>query len=403
MRLHEYEGADIFESAGIRVPGRGVARTAPEAVAIAEKIGYPVVLKAQVLVGGRGLAGGVKTAVNSSEMKALSEKMLESEIKGLPVEMILVTEKMNIVDELYAAVTVDGYSGRPVVVASTEGGVHIEEVAGKTPDRIVSVRVDPRFGFYPYQARSLLGKLGLKNRLLVSFADVLVRLYKVFSQLEGMIVEINPLAVLEDGKLCAVDAVLEVAEEGDTYVSRGGVKLAGALEALALKVGGLVAMDVGASTGGFTDCLLRRGAKTVYAVDVGYGQLAWKLRQDSRVVVLERINIRYLTHEQVPELVDLAVIDISFISLKKVIPKVFEFLKSGGRLLALIKPQFEVGRSQVGKGGVVRDPELHTQVVDDLKDYFQDQGLEVEGMVESSLLGPKGNREFFLLGVKSRL
>ena len=210
MRLHEYEGANIFQSAGIRVPRRGVARTAPEAVAIAEKIGYPVVLKAQVLVGGRGLAGGVKTAVNPHELKALSEEMLESEISGLPVKMIMVTQKMNIADELYAAVTVDGYSGRPVVVASTEGGVHIEEVAEKTPDRIVSVLVDPRFGFYPYQARSLLEKLGLKNRLLISFADVLVRLYKVFSQLEGMIVEINPLAVLEDGKLCAVDAVLEV-------------------------------------------------------------------------------------------------------------------------------------------------------------------------------------------------
>ncbi len=208
---------------------------------------------------------------------------------------------------------------------------------------------------------------------------------------------------LKAGQRVSLDAVLEVAEEGDTYVSRGGVKLAGALEALALKVGGLVAMDVGASTGGFTDCLLRRGAKTVYAVDVGYGQLAWKLRQDSRVVVLERINIRYLTHEQVPEIVDLAVIDISFISLKKVIPKVFEFLKSGGRLLALIKPQFEVGRGQVGKGGVVRNPKLHTQVVEDLEAFCQNQGLEVEGVVESSLLGPKGNREFFIYAVKSRL
>jgi succinyl-CoA synthetase beta subunit len=210
MRLHEYEGVNIFESAGIRVPRRGVARTAPEAVAIAEEIGYPVVVKAQVLVGGRGLAGGVKSAADPEDLKSLSEKMLESEIKGLPVEMIMVTEKLNIADELYAAVTMDGYSGRPVVVASTEGGVHIEEVAEKTPDRIVSVRVDPRFGFYPYQARNLLRKLGLENRLLLSFADVLVRLYKVFSQLEGMIVEINPLAVLEDGKLCAVDAVLEV-------------------------------------------------------------------------------------------------------------------------------------------------------------------------------------------------
>jgi succinyl-CoA synthetase beta subunit len=210
MRLHEYEGANIFESVGIRVPRRGVAQTAPEAVTIAEEIGYPVILKAQVLVGGRGLAGGVKTASNSHEVETLSKTMLESEIKGLPVKMIMVTEKATIVDELYAAITVDGYSGRPVVVASAVGGVHIEEVAEKSPDKIVSAQVDPLFGFHPYQARKLLGKLGLGNRLLLSFSDALVRLYKVFSQLEGMIVEINPLAVLEDGKLCALDAVLEV-------------------------------------------------------------------------------------------------------------------------------------------------------------------------------------------------
>jgi 23S rRNA (cytidine1920-2'-O)/16S rRNA (cytidine1409-2'-O)-methyltransferase len=145
---------------------------------------------------------------------------------------------------------------------------------------------------------------------------------------------------------------------------------------------------------------LRRGAKKVYAIDVGYGQLAWQLRQDSRVVVLERCNVRYLTREQVIELVDLAVIDTSFISLKKVIPKVFEFLQTSGRLLALIKPQFEVGKGQVGKGGVVRDPKLHEQVVGDMEDFCCDQGLEVERVVESSLLGPKGNREFFISAVK---
>ena len=198
----------------------------------------------------------------------------------------------------------------------------------------------------------------------------------------------------------SIDAALEVVDAGNTYVSRGGVKLAGALEAFALEVDGLVVMDVGASTGGFTDCLLRCGAKKVYAVDVGYGQLAWKLRQDSRVVVLERCNARYLTYEQIPEPIDLAVIDISFISLKKVIPKVFEFLQSGSRLLALIKPQFEVGRGQVGKGGVVRDPKLHRQVVGDLEGFCRGQGLKVEGTVESSLLGPKGNREFFILAAK---
>jgi 23S rRNA (cytidine1920-2'-O)/16S rRNA (cytidine1409-2'-O)-methyltransferase len=207
---------------------------------------------------------------------------------------------------------------------------------------------------------------------------------------------------LKAGQRVAPNTTLEVLDEGETYVSRGGIKLAGALEAFSIQVAGLVAMDVGASTGGFTDCLLRRGAKSVYAIDVGYGQLAWKLRQDSRVVVLERCNIRYLTHEQVLEPVDLAVIDISFISLKKVIPKVLEFLKADSMLLALVKPQFEVGRGQVGKAGVVRDPKLHLQVVDDLEAFCRNQGLEVEGVVESSLLGPKGNREFFISAVKSQ-
>ena len=202
------------------------------------------------------------------------------------------------------------------------------------------------------------------------------------------------------GQRVAPEAKVEVLDQSESYVSRGGFKLAGALDALSLVVSGLVAMDVGASTGGFTDCLLRRGAKKVYAIDVGYGQLAWQLRQDSRVVVLERCNVRYLTREQVVELVDLAVIDTSFISLKKVIPKVFEFLQTSGRLLALIKPQFEVGKGQVGKGGVVRDPKLHEQVVGDMEDFCRDQGLEVERVVESSLLGPKGNREFFISAVK---
>jgi 23S rRNA (cytidine1920-2'-O)/16S rRNA (cytidine1409-2'-O)-methyltransferase len=195
-------------------------------------------------------------------------------------------------------------------------------------------------------------------------------------------------------------AKLEVLDQDESYVSRGGFKLEGALDALSVEVAGLVAMDVGASTGGFTDCLLRRGAKKVYAIDVGYGQLAWQLRQDSRVVVLERCNVRYLTREQVDQLVDLAVIDTSFISLKKVIPKVLEFFKPRARLLALIKPQFEVGKGQVGKGGVVRNPELHEQVVGDMENFCGRQGLEVEMVVESSLLGPKGNREFFISAVK---
>jgi 23S rRNA (cytidine1920-2'-O)/16S rRNA (cytidine1409-2'-O)-methyltransferase len=196
------------------------------------------------------------------------------------------------------------------------------------------------------------------------------------------------------------DARVEVLDEDEGYVSRGGIKLAGALDFFRLSVAGLVAMDVGASTGGFTDCLLQRGARRVYAVDVGYGQLAWKLRQDPRVVVLERTNVRYLKREKIPEPVDFGTIDTSFISLTKVIPRVVEFLKEGGRLLALIKPQFEVGRGLVGKGGVVREPELHRRVVAELERFCCDQGLAVEGVVESPLLGPKGNREFFLSTMK---
>lgn len=215
-------------------------------------------------------------------------------------------------------------------------------------------------------------------------------------------VRVEGRKALKAGQRVAPDASVEVLDTDETYVSRGGFKLAGALEVFSLQVAGLVAMDVGASTGGFTDCLLRRGAKRVYAIDVGYGQLAWQLRQDSRVVVLERCNIRYLTSELLPELVDLAVIDTSFISLKKVIPKVLEFVKSPGQLVALIKPQFEVGRGLVGKGGVVRDPKLHRQVINELEGFCHDQRLRVEGVVESRLQGPKGNREFFIFAVKSQ-
>ena len=154
------------------------------------------------------------------------------------------------------------------------------------------------------------------------------------------------------------------------YVSRGGLKLEKALQALNLNIEGLVCLDVGASTGGFTDCLLQHGAICVYAVDVGYGQMAWKLRQDSRVVVMERTNIRYLPAESIPQPVDLIAIDVSFISLKIVVPAVLKFMKKSAKILALIKPQFEVGKGKVGKGGVVRDPALHESVIEDLSDFF---------------------------------
>ncbi|MCG6919101.1 MAG: TlyA family RNA methyltransferase [Deltaproteobacteria bacterium] len=214
-------------------------------------------------------------------------------------------------------------------------------------------------------------------------------------------VQVDGCQASKAGQRVSAEAKVELLDQDETYVSRGGSKLASALDDFAVQVTHLVAMDVGASTGGFTDCLLQRGAKKVYAIDVGYGQLAWKLRQDPRVVILERCNVRYLTSEQVSELVDLAVIDTSFISLTKVIPKVLEFVKGGGKLVALIKPQFEVGRDLVGKGGVVRDSELHRQVVKEMEEFCESQGMEVRGVKESSLLGPKGNREFFIYAVKS--
>lgn len=214
-------------------------------------------------------------------------------------------------------------------------------------------------------------------------------------------VQVDGCQVSKAGQRVAIDAEIELLDQDERYVSRGGFKLASALDSFSVEVAHFVAMDVGASTGGFTDCLLQRGAEKVYAIDVGYGQLAWQLRQDPRVMVLERCNVRYLTNEQVPELVDLAVIDTSFISLTKVIPKVLEFVKGDGQLLALIKPQFEVGRGQVGKGGVVRDPELHRQVVTKIERFCESRGMKVRGVKESSLLGPKGNREFFMHAVKS--
>jgi 23S rRNA (cytidine1920-2'-O)/16S rRNA (cytidine1409-2'-O)-methyltransferase len=181
------------------------------------------------------------------------------------------------------------------------------------------------------------------------------------------------------------------------YVSRGGLKLEGALHSLELDPAGLVCLDVGASTGGFTDCLLQNGAARVYAVDVGYGQLAWKLRQDPRVVIFERTNVRNMAAGAIAEAVDLATIDVSFISLRIVVPAVAAFLKDEAHVLALIKPQFEVGKEQVGKGGVVRDAELHAQVIQHLSSFFIESGFDIEKVAPSPIRGPKGNREFFIL------
>lgn len=194
----------------------------------------------------------------------------------------------------------------------------------------------------------------------------------------------------------APDVELRIKGEDIPYVSRGGVKLKKALDLFPLDVCGRIAIDVGASTGGFTDCLLQHGAKKVYAVDVGYGQLAWKLREDARVVNLERCNIRELKAEELNEEPSLAVIDASFISLAKVLPPTLRLLTDDAWVVALIKPQFEVGRGQVGKGGVVRDEQLHQQVIEDIRRLALELNCEVTGVDESPILGPKGNREFLI-------
>ena len=210
---------------------------------------------------------------------------------------------------------------------------------------------------------------------------------------------INNVPVDKPGALILPDAAIIVKTSEFPYVSRGALKLEKALKTLDINVNNDICLDVGASTGGFTDCLLQFGAAKVYAVDVGYGQLAWKLRQDKRVVVLERTNIRNLTEDTLEESVDLVTIDTSFISLKTVIPSVLKFMKkeNGARILALIKPQFEVEKNEVGKGGVVNDPLLHKRVIDDLSRFFSTRlSLKTEAVITSPILGPKGNKEFII-------
>ena len=192
------------------------------------------------------------------------------------------------------------------------------------------------------------------------------------------------------------DAPLEVRGRDHPWVSRGGIKLAHGLEHFGWDVTGVVALDVGSSTGGFTDVLLSKGAARVYAVDVGTNQLAWKLRQDPRVIVHEQTNARYLTPEQVPEPIDIIVCDASFIALAKVLDKAIEFARPGARLLALVKPQFEAEREEVGKGGVVRDSEVHERVVREFCGWIEGRGWGVQGTTRSPITGPEGNVEFLV-------
>jgi 23S rRNA (cytidine1920-2'-O)/16S rRNA (cytidine1409-2'-O)-methyltransferase len=213
-------------------------------------------------------------------------------------------------------------------------------------------------------------------------------------------VKVNETYPDKAGELVPVDAEIHLKGENNPYVSRGGLKLAGALKEFGLGVEGVVALDVGASTGGFTDCLLQAGTRKVYALDVGYGQLAWKLREDKRVVVIERTNIRYYDGADLDEQIDLAVIDASFISLKIVLPAVLKLIGEKAQILALIKPQFEVAKEEVGKGGVVQNPVIHDRVVQDISGFCESMNLEVQGTCASPVMGPKGNKEFFILARK---
>jgi len=203
------------------------------------------------------------------------------------------------------------------------------------------------------------------------------------------------------GQQVAPDIALEVRGQDHPWVSRGGLKLAHALEHFAIDPTGMVGIDVGASTGGFTDVLLQNGAARVYAVDVGHGQLAWKLRSDERVHVLEKTNARYLSAEDIPEPADIFVCDASFIGLKTVLPAALALTKDTATLVALIKPQFEAGREHVGKGGVVRDPDIHAAVCENIRAWLDGMdGWTVEGIVKSPIIGPEGNVEFLIVARK---
>ncbi|MBW2655184.1 MAG: TlyA family RNA methyltransferase [Deltaproteobacteria bacterium] len=207
---------------------------------------------------------------------------------------------------------------------------------------------------------------------------------------------VNDVPVDKPGTLIANDAMVVVKQDDNPFVSRGGLKLEKALKTIPVSVKDLTCLDIGASTGGFTDCLLQYGASKVYAVDVGYGQFDWSLRQNLRVTVIERTNIRYMPYEVINEKMDVVVADTSFISLKTVIPSAEKFMRDDTQILALIKPQFEAGKKNIGKGGVVKDPEIREMVIEDLKVFFQERGYRVNQVVPSPISGPKGNIEYII-------
>lgn len=214
-------------------------------------------------------------------------------------------------------------------------------------------------------------------------------------------VYLNGQKALKGGAAVKDTDIIEVRGAVNPYVSRGGLKLHKAVQNFGLSLEGCVCMDIGASTGGFTDCMLSNGAAKVYAIDVGYGQLAWKLRCDERVVNMERTNFRYVTHEQIPEQVDFASVDVSFISLRKILPVMRELLRDGGSAVCLIKPQFEAGRENVGKKGVVRDRAVHESVVASITEFAVESGFNVCNVDFSPIKGPEGNIEYLMLVEKS--
>lgn len=213
--------------------------------------------------------------------------------------------------------------------------------------------------------------------------------------MEGLVL-VNGQKVDKAGTMIKPDAEIRILGNTLPYVSRGGLKLEKALKTFPITLEGKVMADIGASTGGFTDCSLQNGASKVYAIDVGYGQLAWKLRQDARVINMERTNVRYVTKEDVGELIDFASIDVAFISLTKVLGPVKELLKPEGELVALIKPQFEAGRENVGKKGVVKDPKIHEKVIEEVISFAKEIGFVICGLTYSPVKGPEGNIEYLM-------
>jgi 23S rRNA (cytidine1920-2'-O)/16S rRNA (cytidine1409-2'-O)-methyltransferase len=207
-------------------------------------------------------------------------------------------------------------------------------------------------------------------------------------------VRVGDRTITKSSELVATDLPIAIAERPQ-FASRGALKLAGALDFFRADVRGKIALDIGASTGGFTDCLLQRGAAKVYAVDVGHGQLAWKIRNDPRVVVMEKLNARFLSRAHIPELVDLCVIDVSFISLTLILPNAFQLITPDGMILALIKPQFELQRKDVGRGGIVRDPVLHEKAQQKIVKFVESAGHRIIDLLPSPIAGTDGNQEFF--------